>query len=98
MKTKANSQKSQKVKKQITYTMGEKAMQRLKDEITDDAVKKASLMFIAYIMDEYDYDTDKLVELFLGIERYLNAMNEHLISAEKVRSIIKERTGLDIQW
>ena len=79
------------------------AMRDLKEEATDDV----AIMFSVAYMDEccfdeetgdYYPDTDeRIVALWTRLARYSKAMDEHLISKDRVRRILKEHGGIDIK-
>lgn len=73
---------------------------KLKREITEEAFTKSVVLMLAYIMEEpgIDCDEDKIVEIFEGVERYAEYIENHEITLKKVCEIIKEYTGLDIVW
>lgn len=69
------------------------------EEIKVDASVQTQLVIFAYLMDEWDYDRDKLVDLWNGVGRYADAIKTKLISIQKVCDIINENVpGLDIRW
>lgn len=49
-----------------------------------------------YLMDELDYDEDKIIDLWKGIERYMGAVKDHTITLKRVKEIINECTGLKV--
>lgn len=67
-------------------------LEKIKMHVVDDVLTQVT----AYLMDEFDYDEDKIVELWEGIARYSKAIKEHTISIKKVKEIIKEHTGINL--
>ena len=68
------------------------------DEIKRDIAGQTMILTLGYLMDDMDYDPDKLIEVWSGLSRYAEAVNSHLISLDKVCKIINENTGLEIRW
>ena len=68
------------------------------DEIKQDVAAQTMLLMTAYLMDEWDYNEDKIVDVWSGVSRYAEAVNTKLITLDKVAQIIEEHTGLKVRW
>ena len=79
-----------KIKKQTPVVMYERDIRKIKMELAD----KTLCLVTAYLMDELDYDEDKIIELWEGIARYSAAIKDHTITLNKVKEIIQDRTGI----
>lgn len=67
-------------------------------EIKRDAATQMMIMLAAYLMDYEGFDDKQIVDAWQGVTRYAEAVNDKLISLNKVCKIINENTGLDIRW
>ena len=77
---------------QTPIVMYPRDLNKVKWDIADDVLT----MVTAYLMDEMDYDEDKIVALWEGIARYSKAEKEHVITRSKVKRIIQEHTGIKL--
>jgi len=69
----------------------------LKD-LKEDIARKMIALSMAYLMDEFNYDSKALCDFYDGMERYLNAIDEKLITIQKVEEIIKEHSNIELKW
>lgn len=67
-------------------------------EIKTEAMGQAMILTIAYLMDELSYDEDKCLAVWEGVARYAEAVDDKLITMQKVCDIINNATGLQIRW
>ena len=63
-------------------------------KLEDETAAKMIMLSAAYLMDEFDYDEDRIVAYWEGLTHYAEAIKEKLISVQQVAQIIKARTGL----
>lgn len=68
------------------------------DEIKKDTAGQMMILLVAYLMDELNYEPEKIIEVWQGVERYSEAIDSHLLSLNTVCKIIGEHTGLEIRW
>ncbi len=61
-------------------------------------VKRVLVLSAAYLMEEQDWDDDKLIEYYDAICRWSDALDSHLITIHKVIDMINEKTGAEIKW
>ena len=78
-------------KKPVTMTQAK--VKKLKEDIT----WKTLVMFIACAMDEYDWGEDQVSDFAVRLNRYMTAVDDHLISVHKVAQIVEQETGLKIR-
>lgn len=78
-------------KKPLTITR--KQLEQIKNEITWDVM----VLFIATCMDEFDWTEEDVEAFAVRLDRYAGAVNEHLITINKVRDIIKKEIGVTIK-
>ena len=97
---KSKSQQSKKRKPNANICLTKADVRKLKSDITAKATMYATILFMAYIMEDpgVDCNEDKLCEIFEGVQRYMEAVDDHLITIRQVCDIIKNHTGLDIQY
>ena len=69
-------------------------------KIEENAAAEVLILVTAYLMDEFEYDEDKIIELWNGVTRYSDAINkEKLITINQVCEIIEKNTGLKLgRW
>ena len=77
---------------QTPIVLYKRDLERIKLSVTDQVLT----LVTGYLMDEFDYDEDKVVELWEGITRYHKAIEDHIITLNEVKEIIKKHTGLDL--
>lgn len=80
-----------KEKKPVTMTQAK--VNKLKQDIT----WKTLVMFIACAMDEMDWGMEEVEQFAVRLNRYMNAVDEHLISVHKVAQIVENITGMTIR-
>lgn len=68
------------------------------DEIKKETAGQMMILLLGYLMDDFDYNADRLIDIWQGVERYSEAVDNHTISLRKVADIINEHTGLNIRW
>ena len=68
------------------------------NEIKQEIAGQTMILTLGYLMDDLDYDADRLIEVWEGLTRYAEAVNSHIISLDKVCEIINANTGLEIRW
>lgn len=61
-------------------------------------IKRILVLSAAYLMEEQDWDDDKLIEYYDAICRWSDAIDSHLITIQKVIDMINAKTGADIRW
>ena len=71
----------------------DRAVKKMETEIWE----KCLILSAAYLMDEMDYNEDKVVDYFTSMTKYLEAIDDHLLTMDKVCEIIKEHSGVDIR-
>ena len=82
-------------KPKSTVTLTRKDLERFQV----DQIQKAFILTAAYLMDDFNYDPEQLVDFWEGVVRYADAIDSKLISLQKVTEIIEEHTGLKLgKW
>ena len=79
-------------------TMRNKRSEKQRTVNSMKAVKRVLILSASYLMEEQDWNDDKLVEYYEAICRWSDAIDSHLISIQKVVDIINEKTGAEIKW
>lgn len=80
-------------KKPKTMVMSKTAVADLERHVA----RKMVVLSLAYLMDEFDYDREAIVAFYEGLERYLNAIDQKLITINQVEKIIKENCELEVK-
>lgn len=70
--------------------MDEKAVKRFESDIWVQCI----ILSASYLMDEFDYSEEKIIDYYEALTRYIGAIKSHLITIDKVKEIINEHTGL----
>ena len=65
-----------KIKKQRPLVLYERDINKIKMQVAD----RMLCLVTAYLMDEVDYDEDRIVELWNGVSRYSAAIKDHDIT------------------
>ena len=65
-------------------------------KMMDNAADNMLTLVTAYLMDELDYDEDRIVDLWNGITWYAESIKDHTITLKKVKDIITENTGIKL--
>ena len=78
--------------KQKKITLTPKKVEEMKHEIA----AKCLILMCACLMDSLGMDREQITEFATDFERYSAAVDNHIITLNKVREIIKEETGLEV--
>lgn len=78
------------------YTLSEKQMQKIKNEVAEKAVNMTGQLYLAALA-EMGWNEDQIVALFEQVSRYVNYIDDHVVAMEDVRRIIKEHTGIELK-
>ena len=68
------------------------------EEIKKEAIGQTFLLVAAYLMDELDYDEQKIIDLWDGVTRYSEAINKNLLTMGAVCYILEKHTGMKVRW
>ena len=83
-------------KKPVTLTQSQ--LKKMSKELSDEAVTRALTLFLAYMMEEDGITIEKLCDIVDGINRWGEAVDDHLITINQVAKIIEEHTGVELIW
>lgn len=81
-------------KKGKSRWMDERALKKLETDVAN----KVIALDMAYHMDSFDYNKEQIIEYYKGMERYMNAISDHLVTLKQVCDIIEEYTGIRVEW
>jgi len=79
-----------KTKKQITITRAKLT------GLVNLTVQKVLTIFIGAAMDEFGWTDEDLERFAVRLQRYYDAVDEHLISTDKIKKIVEQVTGTKI--
>ena len=68
------------------------------EAIKQEVAGQMMILTLAYLMEDEDFDENRLIGVWSGLTRYSEAVNSHLISLKKICEIINKSTGLEIRW
>lgn len=87
-----------KTKKDIRkkYTLSEKQLMKVKQEVTEEAVTKTGLLYLAALADR-GWSDDDIVDLFEEIRRYVGYLDDKLVRIKEVQAMIEKKTGMVIK-
>lgn len=83
--------------------MGNKSKSKKPEVMSRSNVNKLLSKFlvltIAYLMEETEFNSvEKLMDFYDGILRWLNAVQDHLITVNKARELVEEHTGRKVYF
>lgn len=64
------------------------------NKIRDHAFDYIMALSAGYLMDELDYDADKIIDYMSGVIRYAEAIDDHTITLKRVKEIISEHSEI----
>lgn len=67
-------------------------------EIKAEALGQCFILVAAYMMEEMDKPADEICELWDGVARYADAVDQKLITMSKVCQILSDHTEMNIKW
>ena len=63
-----------------------------------EALGQCFLLVACYLMEEMDKPAEEICELWDGVARYSEAVDQKLITMTKVCKILSDYTGTDVRW
>lgn len=79
-------------KPKTTITVTQRDLRRLEEKAT----ARALILAASYLMDDFGYDPDQILDFWDGVARYAGAIDQKIISIRTVTKIIEEHTGLTL--
>lgn len=79
------------------FTLSEKQLEKVKKEVTEEAVTKAGLLYLDVLSSEYGWNEDDITRLFENVSRYVGYLDEKMVSLKEVQTIIEKHTGMTIK-
>lgn len=79
--------------KKKPLTMTRREIEELKQKVTWDVMT----LFVAVCMDEFDWTEEDVEAFAVRLDRYAGAVQDHLITINKVKEIIKREIGVIIK-
>lgn len=77
------------------YVLTQRELKKIKVEISN----RTLILVTAWMMDDLDYDEDKIIEAWDALSRWADAIDhQKIIKLETVCDIISEHTGLKLRW
>ena len=62
------------------------------------AIQRMLVLSAAYLMEEQDWDDDRLIDYYEAMCRWSDAIDTKLITIQKVIDMVNEKTGAEIRW
>lgn len=78
------------------YTISDKQMDKVKKEITEEAVHIASALHLA-VLAERGWTEDEIVDLFETVSRYAQYLDDHVVKIKEIEDLIERKTGIKIK-
>ncbi len=69
---------------------------KVKQEVTEEAVTKTGLLYLAALADR-GWSDDDIVDLFEEIRRYVGYLDDKLVRIKEVQAMIEKKTGMVIK-
>ena len=79
-------------------TMTEKELAKLIVNATEDAVAKASMLYLTAMKDEFGFGLDDVTRVFKRAERYAEYLNSHMAEMKDLAETLEKDTGIKITW
>lgn len=76
------------------YTLSEKQMQKVKNKVTDEIIKKTLLLFLSAAVDEVGLTDDQVCAIWKTANRYGEYIDQHLVKIQLVQETIEKGTGI----
>ena len=80
----------------VKYTLSDKQLDKIKAEVTKEAVTKTGMLYLASLAEK-GWDEEQIVDLFETISRYTKYTEEKVLKLKEVQEIIERRTGMTIK-
>jgi len=78
------------------YTLSEKQLMKIKQEVTEEAVTKTGLLYLVALA-ERGWTDDDIADLFQQISRYTKYLDDKLVKIKEIQAMIEEKTGIVIK-
>lgn len=78
------------------FLLSEKQLEKVKQEVAEEAVTKAGMLYLA-ALSEVGWDDDQITELFETVSRYANYIDDKILRLREVQEIIERKTGITIK-
>lgn len=79
-------------------TLTAKEIAKLKQEVTEEAVGTASLLYMTAMKDEFGYEFEEVERVFVRATRYARYIEEHVASMKDLAKTLEKDTGIKIKW
>lgn len=79
------------------YTLSDKQLNKVKHDVTAEAVTKTGLLYLAALAEK-GWNEDQIAELFEDVARYAKYVDDHIIKIRQVQDIIERKTGIVVKW
>ena len=83
-----------KPKKQGTVTLTKREIEKIKKDATNDAVKLASRLAVAVMVENHNLTEDQIFEDMECIARWATCVDKHWLSIKEIDEIIERKGGV----
>lgn len=90
----AKKQKSSTRKK---YTLSDKQLLKVKEQVTNEAVTMTGMLYLAALAEK-GWTEDQIVEMFDTISRYVKYIDDNVVKIKHVQEVIEKHTGMKIKY
>lgn len=63
------------------------------EKLQTETQEAALVLMLAYLMDEEDFDDERVRQMWQKMESWMLAVKDHLVAVEEVKKIIFEQRG-----
>lgn len=84
--------------KNKTVTLNAKTLQKIKNEVTDEAVCKATLLYLVSMKDEFNYGYEEVERVFIRANRYAEYIDDKVATMKTLAESLEKNTGIKIEW
>lgn len=78
------------------FTLSEKQLEKVKNEVTSEAVMRTGMLYLAALAEK-GWSEDEIVEMFERISHYIKYIDDKVVKINEVQEIIERRTGIMIK-
>lgn len=78
------------------YLMSEKQLLKEKEQVVHEAVSMTGLLYLS-VLAEKGWKEKEILDLFDTVSRYVNYIDEHLVTVNQVKDTIEKHTGMKLK-
>lgn len=80
----------------VKYTLSDKQLDKIKAEVTNEAVTKTGMLYLVALAEK-GWGEDDIVDLFETISRYMQYVDDKVVKIKEIQDMIERKTGITIK-